>query len=187
MLEVMDNAESQLPFWNRVADDPSGANWEDVYASYRSTVDWPGCHFWRELCGFYPEARVILTLRDPEQWYESVNQTILAGMRQMQLDKPVPRDEPMYFGAVIIGQQDFGGDLSKESVIAAFERHNAAVRSAVAPGRLLEYRVSEGWEPLCEFLGVAVPDQPFPQSNEREGFDEHIATAQSTADRMRAT
>lgn len=182
MLEVMDNAETQLPFWNRVAEDSAGADWDEVYGGYKATVDWPGCHFYRELTAFYPDAKVILSLRDAGEWYDSMAQTILAGMAQMDLDRPVPKDNPMYFGAVIIGQKDLGGDLTRENVIAAFERHNDEVRRAIPASRLLEYRVTEGWEPLCRFLDLPIPPAPFPRTNARDNFQDHIETARGVAD-----
>lgn len=184
MTEVLDNP-GQLDFWNRAAAGEP-VDWEEVYGNYRATVDWPGCHFYAELAERYPRAKVLLSLRDPEEWYASMDQTILVGMRQMRLDQPVPRDHPMYFGAVIVGQQDLGGDLSKDEVIAAFERHNEAVRRTIPADRLLEFRSSDGWEPLCAFLGVPVPGEPFPRTNARENFAAHIDKARSVAEQAGA-
>jgi hypothetical protein len=179
MLEVMGNPE-QVAFWNRAADGEP-VEWKEVYAAYRSTVDWPGCHFYAELARRYPDARVILTTRDPQRWYESMRETILHGLAQMGLTTQVPRDNPMYFGAVLIAQEAFGFDYGRENVMAALERHNAAVRAAIPADRLLEFEVGDGWEPLCAFLGVPVPDEPFPRTNERENFGEHIETARRVA------
>jgi hypothetical protein len=179
MLEVMGKPE-QVTFWNRAADGET-VDWEEVYAGYRSTVDWPGCHFYAELADRYPDAKVILTKRDPERWYESMSETILTGMAEMGLTTKVPRDNPMYFGAVLIAQDAFNFDYSKENVVAALERHNSAVRAAIPAGHLLEFEVRDGWEPLCAFLGVPVPDDSFPRTNERENFGEHIETAKSVA------
>lgn len=179
MVEVMENPE-QLDFWNRAVD-REAVDWEDVYADYRATVDWPGCHFYAELAERYPGAKVILSKRDPERWYESMSETILAGMKQMGLTDVVPRDNPMYFGAVLIAREAFNFDYSKDNVMAALERHNAAVRAAIAPGRLLEFEADEGWEPLCAFLGVPVPSEPFPRTNSRENFREHIDHAKAVA------
>lgn len=177
MLEVMGNP-AQVEFWNAAAASEP-VDWEEVYAGYRSTVDWPGCHFYAELAERYPDAKVVLTSRDPASWYESMSQTILVGMREMGLNTEVPRDNPMYFGAKLIAEAAFHFDYSKESGMAALERHNAAVRAAIPADRLLEFEVRQGWEPLCAFLGVPVPDQPFPATNERENFGEHIETAKS--------
>ncbi|MDG2003916.1 MAG: sulfotransferase [Novosphingobium sp.] len=179
MLEVMGDP-AQVAFWNRAADGES-VDWEEVYANYRSTVDWPGCHFYGELADRYPDARVILSSRDPKAWHASMSETILKGMEEMGLKDEVPKDHPMYFGAVMIAQHAFGFDYSLESATAALERHNSAVRSTIPENRLLEFEVSDGWEPLCAFLGLPVPDAPFPRTNERENFGEHIETAKGVA------
>jgi len=179
MLEVMGNPQ-QVAFWNRAADGEP-VDWEEVYIDYRSTVDWPGCSFYAELADRYPDAKVILSKRDPDRWYESMSETILKGMTEMGLKTEVPRDNPMYFGAVLIARKVFQYDYSRESAAAALEQHNAAVRAAIPPARLLEYEVADGWDPLCAFLGVQVPDEPFPRTNERENFGEHIDTAKSVS------
>ena len=84
----------------------------------------------------------------------------------------------MKFGRIIISQKTFNYDFSKANVIAAFERHCANVRATIAPERLLEFEAAQGWEPLCAFLGVPVPDEPFPKTNARDEFWTHAATAQ---------
>lgn len=176
MVEVLGNP-AQVPLWNRAADGEP-VDWDEVFAGYNATVDWPGCHFYAELAAHYPDARVILSTRDPARWYESMSETILKSMQQMGFaEGPVPEDHPMRFGGVIIPQKTFNFDYSRDNVIAAFERHVAAVRETVAPGRLLEFEAAQGWEPLCAFLGVAVPDAPFPRTNSREEFWQHAAKA----------
>jgi hypothetical protein len=179
MVEVLANP-AQVPLWNRAADgDP--VEWDEVFAGYNAMVDWPGCHFYAELAARYPEAKVILSRRDPERWYESMSETILKSMELMGFGegRPVPADHPMRFGGVIISQKTFGFDYSKANVIAAFERHVAGVRKAIAPDRLLEFEPSQGWDPLCAFLDVAVPDEPFPRTNSREEFWQHVEKARS--------
>ena len=177
MVEVFGNAERQVPLWNRAADGEP-VDWDEVFAGYNATVDWPGCHFYAELAAYYPDAKVILSKRDPERWYESMSETILKSMQQMGLaEGPAPQDHPMRFGGVIIPQKTFGFDFSKDNVIAAFERHVAAVRAAIPAERLLEFEASQGWEPLCAFLGVPVPDAPFPRTNSREEFWQHVDKA----------
>lgn len=176
MTEVFGHPE-QIPFWNRAADGEA-VDWEEVYGPYRATVDWPGAYFYAELADRYPEAKVILSLRDPKRWYESIRETIIQSMVQMGLDGPVADDHPFRFGGVIIPEKTFGFDFSEANVIAAFERHNAAVRERIAPGRLLVFEAAHGWEPLCRFLGVPVPEVPFPRTNSREEFWEHVNKAE---------
>lgn len=177
MVEVLANP-GQVPFWNRAADGEA-VDWDEVFAGYNATVDWPGCHFYAELAERYPEAKVILSRRDPAHWYESMSETILKSMEMMGFaaGQPVPPDHPMRFGGVIISQKTFGYDYGKDNVVAAFNRHVENVRGTIAPERLLEFEAADGWEPLCAFLGVPVPDAPFPRTNSREEFWTHAAKA----------
>jgi hypothetical protein len=177
MVEVLANPQ-QVPFWNRAADGEA-VDWEEVFANYDAMVDWPGCHFYAELAARYPDAKVILSKRDPERWYESMSETILKSMGMMGFEEgqEVPADHPMRFGGVIISQNTFNFDYSKASVIAAFERHVANVRKTIPAARLLEFEAADGWEPLCAFLGVPVPGEPFPRTNSREEFWQHADKA----------
>lgn len=176
MIEVMANP-GQVPFWNRAASGET-VDWDEVYGPYRATVDWPGCHFYAELADRYPQAKVILSRRDAGRWYDSISETILASMAMMGLDAgPVPEDHPMRFGGIIIPERTFGFDFSRDNVIAAFERHNAEVIARIPSERLLVFEAAQGWAPLCAFLGVPVPDTPFPRTNSREEFWEHISKA----------
>lgn len=177
MVEVLANPD-QLPFWNRAVNGEA-MDWEEVYGGYKATVDWPGCHFYAELAERYPDAKVILSKRDPERWYESMSETILKSMAMMGLDSvdAIPEDSPMRFGAHIITRQTFGGNFGKDNVIAAFERHNAEVQRRIPPERLLVFEAREGWEPLCAFLGVPVPDEPFPRTNSKGDFWTHADKA----------
>ena len=162
MFEVMANPE-QVPIW-RAAGRGELPDWDNAYAGYRSAVDWPTAYFWRELATHYPEAKVILTVRDPDDWFESVSKTIGPKM------DPATND-PASFGVAVIGQKVFGGRVTeRDHAISAFERHNENVRSALPADRLLVYRTGDGWEPLCAFLGIPVPTEPYPRSNDTASF-----------------
>ncbi|MDK1373581.1 MULTISPECIES: sulfotransferase family protein [unclassified Sinorhizobium] len=144
-------------------------DWDEAYAGYRSAVDWPTAHFWRELSAYYPDAKFILTVRDPEAWHRSVMQTI------GPMSDPATND-PASFGVAVVGQTVFGGHIADRShAISVYQAHNAAVRKALPAGRLLTYEVSDGWEPLCSFLEVPVPSQPFPHSNSTSEFRSQLA------------
>jgi Sulfotransferase domain len=171
MVEVLANP-GQAAFWNRAAMGEA-VDWEDVYGPYRSTVDWPGCHFYAQLSDYYPRAKIVLSTRDPERWYDSMSETIIPSMKSMGLIDDLPEDHFMLFGGLIITRDTFGGDFSKANVIAAFERHNAKVQRTIPSERLLVFEASQGWEPLCAHLGVAVPSEPFPRVNDREEFQKH--------------
>jgi hypothetical protein len=155
------------------------ADWDGVLGGYEAAVDWPACTFYEELMERHPDAKVILSLRDPERWYQSVRNTIY------ELSVVIPR-HPIYrigYGLVSIfvfrgsGNVDLVGEIiwqgtfdsrfeDKHHAIEVFERHSAEVQRRVPENRLLVYDVKAGWEPLCEFLGVEVPDEPFPRTND---------------------
>jgi hypothetical protein len=164
---------SRLPLWLRAAD--GAADWGGVFAGFTATVDYPGCTYWRELAAFYPDAKVLLTVRDPDDWFDSTQATIFsAPMRARIAASPMQG----FFQKSVL--RDFGNRLDDRKFMTdAFERHNAAVRSAVPPERLLVYEVGEGWPRLCQFLGVPVPAAPFPRVNSREEMQQMLAAAAS--------
>ena len=171
MTEVFAHPE-QWPLWDRIGDGED-VEWDDIFGPYRSTTDAPGVYFWRQLAARYPAARLILTERDPQRWYDSMAATIFSPRHRETLQgSPV--------GAIIakLARRSWGGrddalrsgPPSREVMIGLFEAHNAAVRAEVPPERLLIYGVAQGWEPICAFLGVPVPDMPFPQVNNTDEF-----------------
>ena len=153
-------------------------DWQHFFKEYQATVDYPGCNYYQALMAVYPEAKVILTVRDPEKWYESAYQTIYA------ISKVVPR----WIGFVnpqraklreIIGdqiwQRQFGNFEDRQQSLAVFNQYNEAVKRFVPPERLLVFEVKQGWAPLCQFLGVPIPqDQPFPHLNDTAEFRRRI-------------
>lgn len=167
----------QVKFWNSLAKGKR-VDWEDIYSKYRATVDWPGCHFYADLAERYPDAKVILSLRDPESWYRSMNKTIFKFLREMDIGE----NHPMHFAASIVGQQTFAGDFSKDNAIAAFQRHNEEVMDRISTDRLLVFEVGQGWTPLCEFLEVPIPDQPYPRTNDSAEFQRHAAEIGATGE-----
>lgn len=181
MTEVLAHPE-QIPFWNRAAKGEA-VEWDDVYGGYRATVDWPGCHFYAQLAERYPQAKVVLSLRDAERWYDSMNETILVGVRQMTPES-LTDDHPLLFGGLMLGRETFNFDFGKDNVIAAFERHNAEVRRTIPADRLLVFEAAHGWEPLCAHLGVPIPDAPFPRVNDREEFQGHAQKGRELAERL---
>jgi Sulfotransferase domain len=162
MTEVMLNPEAPS-LWVRAANgDP---DWEATFNGFLATVDFPGCTFWRDLSDYYPQAKVLLSVRDPEQWFESTQATIFSEpARQMLLSTPMGEFVEKTTWKV------FGTDRlhDRDVLIPAFNRHNEEVKRTIPPDRLLVYEVSQGWEPLCNFLGVPVPDKPFPRVNSRD-------------------
>jgi Sulfotransferase domain len=153
------------------------ADWHMVFKGYQATVDWPACTFYKELMQAYPHAKVLLTVRDPEKWYESVINTIY------QVSHQNPDHALTVHGRMInalIWQGTFDGRIEdKDYAIAVFLRHNEEVKQQVPAEKLLVYNVKEGWEPLCAFLGVEVPPGiAFPHDNDRANFVGNIRRQQ---------
>ena len=169
MTEVFKNPEA--PGWWADAADGGGPGWETIFAGYNSTVDWPSATFYKELAAAYPDAKVILTERPGAEWQKSARETIFA-----------PRDftPPPVFGRMVthcIDRMFDGRRNDPGHAIAVFERHNAEVRRVVPPGRLLVYQVSEGWGPLCEFLGVERPADEMPHVNTTAEFNARMPSS----------
>jgi hypothetical protein len=156
-----------------IADPPQAAGWTDaveerdvdwdrILDGYVAIVDWPGASFWREIAAANPDALVLLSTRDPESWYRSASNTIFNPI------EATPPGLEEWFGATVpkLFETRFCADLGNaNAMIGALERHNAEVRAGVPTEQLLEWSASDGWEPICARLGVAVPDEPFPVTN----------------------
>lgn len=173
MYEVIQHPE-QADFWERAARGEK-VDWEEVFANYSASCDWPSCAFYKELADRYPAAKVILTLRDPKAWYTSVCNTILPAMKApMFLPDGTRVGPPGDFAPLLIGEKTFGMDFSEEHMMAVFERHNADVKRTIPAERLLVFEAAQGWEPLCRFLGVPVPHTPFPLTNTTQEFQRRV-------------
>jgi hypothetical protein len=184
MTEVFTHPE-HIGLW-RAAAQRKSVDWEQIFGRYRATVDWPGCTFYSELMERNPDAKVILTVRDPQRWYESAYSTIyrITGATSSSLvfyvaSLIMPRAKGMKRARQMIDElvwdKEFDGRFEdREYAIETFERHNKEVRQRVPAEKLLVYEVKEGWAPLCEFLGVEVPDKPFPHLNDTEVFRRRI-------------
>jgi hypothetical protein len=139
-------------------------DWETIFQGYQSCTDAPGCSFWRELADYYPDAKVLLSVRDPEQWFESTQATVFS---QEMLGRQMGTPMMEFFAKVVI--PEFGDHIhDRDFMLAQFEHRKQEVIAAIPAPRLLVYDVREGWEPLCAWLGVDVPETPFPHSNTRE-------------------
>jgi len=159
-MEEVFRIPEQTQYWADVADGIM-PDWDAVFTGFPSAVDFPVAGYWRELAAHYPEAKIILTSRDPDSWFKSAQDTIFSPLNAF-------REREDAVGKVIRGLEAKHfpqGTYDRESCIASFEMHNRAVREAGLGERLLDYRVSDGWEPLCRFLGVPVPAKEFPRSN----------------------
>jgi hypothetical protein len=173
MMEVM-SSEPDVEAWTRAAEGTL-TDWDDLYGGWAATCDFPHCVFYAELAEFYPEAKVVLTVRDAESWYRSASATIFSPDNLKRFNGRGDGDDSG--GAMrsaladVIGRVvDMRSELGSDEMIRAFERHNAEVRATIPPERLLVFEASQGWEPLCEFLEVPVPDTAYPRTNTSEEF-----------------
>jgi hypothetical protein len=148
-------------------------DWRAFLSDYRALLDWSSCEFWRELAAIYPDAKVLLSVRDPKLWQRSFSKTI-----EIELREPAPPGDPVYgaWHAMVtdlIAKRRFNNNFDPGHVIEIFNDHVAAVQESIPHDRLLTYDVKEGWGPLCRFLGVPEPEIPFPNSNTTQDFIEN--------------
>ena len=175
MVEVFMHPES-VPLW--IAAGEGKADWDAIFGTYGSMVDHPGCTYWRELMEFYPDAKVLHTVRDPDKWFDSTQATIFSpdSPAAHQMEGPLKTFFSQIFGW-------YGGDMhDRAHMVATFRRHTEEVVATVPKDRLLVYEVGQGWEPLCDFLGVPVPDSPYPRENTRQEFQDRMAGGHTPID-----
>ena len=145
------------------------------FKNYGCSLDLPACMFWEELLAEYPNAKVLLTVRDPEGWFKSCNETLFASQ---------PGNKNIWWGCWIVhmvvpyfikhhkmlwltwGGPHFGGEYDSATVTRAFVGWNESVIARCPKDKLLVFDVKQGWAPLCKFLGKPVPDVPFPNAND---------------------
>ncbi|WP_157245978.1 sulfotransferase family protein [Nonomuraea typhae] len=159
-------------------------DWDRAFQGYGSAVDFPVAAFWRELTARYPDAKVILTVRDPDAWYDSATRTIfkkarrarrLSGGIGLKLVSWLAPDLAAFVRMTdtAIMRRVFAGNVAdRRHALEVFDRHIKDVVAEVPQQRLLVYDVSQGWEPLCDFLGEAVPGEPFPRGNDARTFEQ---------------
>ena len=161
MLEVNRSAEQKRLWRAHARGDSPG--WDRLFAGYSACVDWPSAHYWRELIQIYPHAKVLLTYRSPESWWESFAKTILEGIAHST--------EPESLGIALVANQVFGGRPGDRAhAIAVYQANVDAVKATVPAHRLLVHNLGDGWEPLCRHLGVPVPAVPYPRRNSTTDF-----------------
>lgn len=168
MHEIRDNPEKAGP-WHDYFCNNVPLDLDLLFDGYRSQVDWPGAHLWRESAEKYPEAKVILSVRDPEGWYASYSKTIkMFRNTEMPADAPHMRQIQEFVNVFMADRFD-----TKERAIAEFNAHIAEVKGTIPAHRLLVYELGAGWGPLCTFLGVPVPTQDYPHTNATTDFQKN--------------
>jgi hypothetical protein len=175
--------------WLTAYETGGDVDWSQIFQGYRATLDWPTIYFWENLATAYPDAKILLTDRDPELWWHShvklfqltgrFDQELTDEQRQWAQASGFAR---MFDALSTIVPAPFDGRVfDKAHCLRVFNEHYERVRQTVPAERLLTYRVQEGWEPLCRFLGVDVPDEPFPHVNVGDDLLQNIQTAMRLA------
>lgn len=165
MYEVLPH-QDRIDTWAAIANGAT-PDWDQVFDGYKASVDWPAAHFWREISAHFPDAKIVLSVRSSDSWWKSMDNTILAVMRANE--KPSVLRHQMFVPHVFKGNID-----DRDHVVGLYERHNAEVQAAFGPDRLLTYELGSGWDPLCAFLNVEIPDQPYPSGNSTAQFEEKL-------------
>ncbi|MCZ6616739.1 MAG: sulfotransferase family protein [Gammaproteobacteria bacterium] len=168
MREVMSSGK-QVDMFDRISRNVE-VDWDEVFEGFEAAVDWPAAARYKELVEKYPEAKVILTARDPEAWYESTKETIYAlsnGIPPL-ISLLIPRARKiMAMVQRLIWEGVFDGRFEeKQHAIEVYDKNVAEVIANVPANRLLVHSSKDGWQPLCEFLERPIPSQPYPHSNE---------------------
>jgi hypothetical protein len=172
---------AEVPTWEAAARGEP-VDWARFMSRWRSAVDFPSALYYRELMEAFPDAKVILSLRDPDGWYESMRQTIVPLMSRFPIRVVVPLlryvggpirvMRPTWLNRELL--QHFG---DRERAKKTFVEWNEAVQRSVPKDRLLVFEAKEGWKPLCEFLGVPIPDGPYPRVNDTAAFRRRTTVA----------
>jgi hypothetical protein len=170
MMEVFPRPES-MPLWVSAAE--GKPDWDTIFAEFQSAVDYPTAAHWRAITAYYPDAKVIHTVRDPDKWFASTQATIFAP-NQMVEQAMQSGDTPV--GAFFRSLLPFRDRMHDRGFMTDyFRNHTEEVKATIAPERLLVYESSEGWAPLCAHLGVPSPEAPYPSENSTAEFQARVA------------
>jgi hypothetical protein len=175
-----------VAMWHRAVDGEDV--FDEIFGGYQATVDWPGGFFYGELAERYPDAKVLLSVREPQKWEHSYRETIWNFTRgdslvrhlsdaRREIDPRWKRYLELVSRMLWSELSPFGAGDQPEQMMAQMTAHNEAVKRTIPPERLLVWRVQEGWEPLCEFLELPVPDVPLPHANDEETFRGRVVNA----------
>jgi hypothetical protein len=181
MFELIKDGKRVI-YWEQLARGEK-PDYEKLFEGYQSAVDFPAAMYYREFMAQYPNAKVILSYRDPEKWYESASNTIFKPLPFFII--PISRVlglfiknlsyfpriannviEPL-FTVFLEGRKD-----DRPYMLKRYNQWVEDVKKNVPAEKLLVFEAKEGWEPLCKFLGVPVPDVPYPKGNDSEQFKE---------------
>ncbi len=185
MRDLLADLDNGMPLWESVAE--GSPDWERIFGDAQSTVDWPSARYYRALMDYYPEAKILLSVRDSEAWVRSMRATVWGMFHGDSVIHHVSDTravlDPLWQRYTtlmhrITWEERSGvlaGDTSTDAGLAAvMNRWNDEVRNTVPAERLLVWDPAEGWEPLCGFLEVDVPAEELPRLNDTMSFREGI-------------
>lgn len=168
MFEVMKHPD-HIPLWHKAAFG-GDVEWDDIFAGFPSAVDWPASHFWKPLSERYPDAKILLTVRPADEWYTSMTNTIFSHLTGHEPEDEIRKTWKEMVDKIVRTDTFDNRTDDRAHCEAVFNRHTERVKAIAPADRLIVYEVGSGWEPLCEGLGVPVPDEPFPKKNTTEEF-----------------
>lgn len=178
MIEVF-RRPGDIAFWrSAVQSRGEGVAWDEVFSEFGSTTDCPAGFFWRTLYADFPDAKYIITVRDPEDWYESFLATVYEAISHPERSPDEDHRNVQLMAREVILDGIFDGRFcDRDYAISCYHSHIAEVNATIPRDRLLTFNVAEGWGPLCRFLEVKEPDEPFPRANTRDEFQQRIVNA----------
>lgn len=180
-MEALLRNPSGVKHWTNAYNEKE-TDWDTLFEGYNSAVDFPVSMYYKELAEHFPESKIILTYRDPERWYKSASETIFSfdpGPKiklKMLFSMPFSSTARNLFKVIMLNEKSIwkkyfeGKFKDKDYAISKFNQHIEDVKATIAEDRLLVFHPKEGWEPLCKFLNVDMPSEPFPNTNTRENF-----------------
>ncbi|MGW3820589.1 sulfotransferase family protein [Streptomyces sp. NPDC005046] len=175
--------EERLTRWEKIVCDGQRPDWAAVFDGYTSAVDGPCAVYYRQISEAFPDAKVILTVRDADSWYRSTHDTLYQfALRSMQNPPPPGSQQARLFRvtSTMVWDGLFGGRFAdKDHAIEVYHRHNEDVVRTLGADNVLVYDVHQGWEPLCAFLGIEAPGEDFPRANDSASMRRRIAQASS--------
>ncbi|MEX2112008.1 MAG: sulfotransferase family protein [Pirellulales bacterium] len=176
-----------LQAWHELVAERAPMDWQALFQDFQATVDFPACAYYRELMQEFPDAKVVLNVRDSDRWFDSF-QTLQQTTDRFRVFRFIPRARRFLDFVDLLLPKVFTNPRDRARCIEVFQRHNREVQEHVPPDRLLVFQVQDGWEPLCKFLGRDVPAGIlFPHLNEGSGTLERLARERLFGRWIRAT
>ncbi len=171
MFEVFDRPDDVLGW--QAAIDGAPPDWVDFFDGWGAVVDWPASAFYDQLAEAFPDALVLLSTRSTDSWYRSADTTIFAAQRKTRDSS----DATLRMVRSLMEKTFVPATSDKATMTAAFELHNERVRASIPADRLLEWQPGDGWAPICDRLGIAIPNEPFPHVNSSDDFQRRLDEA----------